>query len=970
MNIQVQSIIETIDKNVEIVNQSLNWVNTSSMRGEVQENTYDILVGMRRKFNRIKVTFSDNPAAVMYGQSQVGKSYLINGLLSQGENFKVVDEQSGTSYDFLEDINPVGGGAEATSLVTRFSANYKPLNSEYPIKVKLMSPADIILTLSDSYYEDATNHPPFEDIDEKINAFIEKYASKASLANQAITEDDVLYIEEYFTKYFTSKVRELTSTKFFKTVSRHITKVPANEWADVFSVLWHGKKELADIFKKLITVYQTINFSDECYVQYDAVLRKYGTILNVTRLKEIDGTLENTESVPNFKKESDVLYLVNNAQKTVRLNKSELCALAYELVFKINEDLKTSKVFLNHMDILDFPGARSRLKNYASDIKSDNIPDMLLRGKIAYLFNKYSDSFLISNLLLCHHNRNLDARFMPRLLSNWISNFIGATPEEREQFIRDSGVPPLFVIGTMFNIDLQYNSTNDKTKDDLVTNRWAPRFSKIWEGEVFATQIKEGEWFNNWTVSNRYFNNIFMLRDFKWSAQERGGVYSGYEKTGREELVKIEGWTHGNFMDDLKESFVNYQFVKNHFDNPSAYWDAAVTPNKDGTALIIEKLTIAANNLERSRTQKFKRDLEHIINDVYDKLKSHFHDDDADKLIAEKINKAGKIQLELDVSFGKDPYFFGRLMQKFLLKESFIYNFYLEKINDIQLIDKANLSEYVAIRLANPGLKHFDKDMDKDALFDYNLAILQTRYKEPDAPKLKEYFEKRGIDLEELFFGETNIIKSNSVIMAEGLVEKWTTEVLNIDRFKDFVAQGFSENALIDLLDNMKLLFKQLDITKLIAQHIRTYVNRYNQIDVILEMIADISAEIINNFVNHIGFDHYSADKLADIREVDEKNGLGLVFDHNFLNFQSMDIEDQIKLFETLDRLPEILNQRPLDLESLKNVPNFSQYVKWSDLIKIGFVATCNIPTYNVEDNNRLRDIIDKYKSLNEINEK
>jgi hypothetical protein len=913
---------------------------------------------MRRKFNRIKTTFSDNPAAVMYGQSQVGKSYLVNSLLSEGGNFKVLDELNNVSYDFLEEINPVGGGVEATSLVTRFSANYKPLNPGYPIKIKLMSLADIILTLSDSYYEDATNHPPFEDIDEKINAFVERYASMPPLPNQAITEDDVLYLEDYFVKYFTSKVRELTSTKFFKTVSKHITKVSANEWADVFSILWHGKRELTDIFRRLIAVYQTINFSDVCYVQYPAVLRKHGTILNVTRLNEILGTVENTEEVLEFEKETNVLYLVNGVQKTVHISKSELCALSYELVFKVNEELKVSKKFLNYMDILDFPGARSRLKNQARDIESNNIPDMLLRGKIAYLFNKYSDAFLISNLLLCHNNKNFEARFMPGLLNNWICNFIGSTPEERELFIRESGVPPLFVIGTMFNLDLQYNSTNDKTKDDLITNRWAPRFNKIWEGEVFDTKNREGAWFNNWTTSSKYFNNIFMLRDFLWS--ERGNVYSGYSKTRTETLVPVEGWTHGCFMDDLKESFVNFQFVKDHFDNPSAYWDAAATPGNDGTVLIIEKLTIAANNLEKSRTVKFSRDLESLIKSVFDELRRHFHDDDADKRIAEKMKKAGKIQLELDVAFGKDPYFFGRLMQKFLLKESFIYNFYLEKINDIQLIEKANLSEYVAIRMANPELKHADPAMDEQALFDYNLVVLQKRYNEPDADKLKKYFEQRGIDLKELFFGETNVIKSNSVILAEGLVEKWTAEVLNIDRFKDFVAQGFSESALVDLLDNMRILFNQLEITKLIAKNIRVYVNRYNQIDVILEMIADISAEIINNFVNHIGFEHYSADKIESIRNTDRENKLGLIFDHDFLNFQAMEIEDQKKLFETLDHLPEILNQRPLDIEALKNVPNFSQYVKWSDLIRIAFAATCNTPNYNVDDNNRLREILNR----------
>jgi hypothetical protein len=951
------------------VNESLEWVKSSSLRGEDREVTYDALVGMRRKFNRIKTAFSDNPAAVMYGQSQVGKSYLIKSLLSKKGNFKVFDEFNRKEYDFLEEINPPGKGSEATSLVTRFSINYEPLNPEYPVKIKMMSPADIILTLSDSYYKDVSNHPPFEDIDEKINDFVKKYASKPVLSNQSLTEDDILYIEDYFVKYFTSKVREITSTKFFKTVSKNIAKVSANEWADVFSILWHGNKEITDIFKRLITVYQSINFSDVCYVQYSAVLRKHGTILNVTRLHEIFGIVENIEQVREFKKATNVIFIVNGIQKTVSVNKSELCALACELVFKVNKELKTEKPFLPYMDILDFPGARARLEGQTHSIESENIPGMLLRGKVAYLFNKYSDAFLISNLLLCHHSGNVEPRFMPALLDNWISNFIGATPEERELFIHDSGVPPLFIVGTWFNVDLKYDPINDKNKDDLITNRWAPRFTMKWEGEILATHLKEGKWFNDWTTSKKYFNNIFMLRDFTLSDQ----VYSGYAETGIETLIPVKGWEnckeekHGCFMDDLKESFVNFSFVKNHFDNPSAYWDAAATPGNDGTKLITEKLTIAANNLERSRTQKFKRDLDNIVKKLFDELSRHFHDDDADKRIDEKMRQAGKIQLALDTTFSKDPYFFGRLMQKFLLSESFIYNYYHAKINDIQMIEEVNQSKYAILRGRNPEIKHSDPTMDEQALFDYNLSVLQRNYNETDADKLKKYFEQQGIDLKELFFG-TNLIKSNSMILAEGLVEKWTADILNIDRFRDFIAQGFSEAALADLFDNLRALFKQLKITEIIARNIRVYVNRYNQIDVILAMIADISAEIINSFVNQVGFEHYSANKLESMRQMSAKNNLKMVFDHDFLNFQSMEIEDQIKLFDSLDRLSEILDQHPLDVNAMKNVPSFSQYVKWSNLIKIAFLATCDTPTYNVDDNNRLKKILEKRNAPNTCN--
>ena len=90
---------------------------------------------------------------------KVGKSYLIKNLLSEREEpFYLVDPKDGAQYDFLEQINPRGNKTEATSVVTRFSAIVDILNPDYPIKVKLLTPKDIVLILADSYFADVRNY--------------------------------------------------------------------------------------------------------------------------------------------------------------------------------------------------------------------------------------------------------------------------------------------------------------------------------------------------------------------------------------------------------------------------------------------------------------------------------------------------------------------------------------------------------------------------------------------------------------------------------------------------------------------------------------------------------------------------------------------------------------------------------------------------------------------------------------------
>jgi hypothetical protein len=87
-------------------------------------------------------------------------------------------------------------------------------------------------------------------------------------------------------------------------------------------------------------------------------------------------------------------------------------------------------------DLLDFPGARNRLGIHEEEIIDEDIPKMLLRGKVAYLFNKYSYSEKINILLFCQNNEKVEVQnIVPDLLNNWIFEMIGKTPEERNNFV-------------------------------------------------------------------------------------------------------------------------------------------------------------------------------------------------------------------------------------------------------------------------------------------------------------------------------------------------------------------------------------------------------------------------------------------------------------------------------------------------------------------------------------------------------
>ena len=88
---------------------------------------------------------------------------------------------------------------------------------------------------------------------------------------------------------------------------------------------------------------------------------------------------------------------------------------------------------LKENDLLDFPGARSRKKELLCTLEDDIILiNVLLRGKVAYLFNKYNESKLINILLYCHHGEKNEVTDVPHMLNEWIRNYVGDTIEKSQ----------------------------------------------------------------------------------------------------------------------------------------------------------------------------------------------------------------------------------------------------------------------------------------------------------------------------------------------------------------------------------------------------------------------------------------------------------------------------------------------------------------------------------------------------------
>lgn len=943
-------MIKNISDQILSIEKAIKWVKeTESMKGAKGENANHNLVSFRRKLKKKRFAIEGNPAAAIYGESQVGKSYLISSLLSEEGNPFVLADKNNNSYNFIEEINPPGGGSESTSLVSRFSVNYKPVDPNFPIKANLLSPKDLILVLSDSFYSDIkTNHDSLlksEAIAIEINDINEKFKDRPGI-QAIIEEDDILDLKDYFHSNL-QKAGEVLSSGFFDSISKIIARIDYADWGNVFSILWNKNEKITALFSVLINEYQKLNFSECVYLPVECVLYKHGTLLDVKRLKEIYSAPDKIET--DYKAETEVLFFTNDRNQIQTFKKPILCALCAELVFSQPESLLKTKGFLSTTDLLDFPGARSRLSLPENLIETEMIPELLLRGKVAYLFNKYSESEKINILLFCAKHEQAAQRAMPEMLNGWISKIVGETPEKRGEFVHQSKVPPLFIIGTFFNVNLQYNPQLDKVNDDSSFKyRWNQRFVKTLSEQLLNTETYS--WFTKWTSEKSNFSNIYLLRDFEKS-ESISHIFKGFN-SNRKELSEVIPENFPDFREKLRQSFLTNDFVKKHFDDPENSWDSAASINKDGTQLIIDKLNIAASNINVARTEKTIKDVNSIHQSIISFLKEFYNNSDKEESLLKAIGKAGKIQAKLDNSFGQNPYFFGFMMRELMLNNSDVYNLYLNKIRDIERRDVINMDKYSGIRLQVSSL-------DPNLPFQENLESLRKHYEKSSLTECQHFFENEmGIDLNELFYGNNERVKSFYQVLANELERYWFEEYMQ--KNQQNLLQVLTQEDLQEFQDMLRRLYKKLEITEKIGERIRGYVDGYRNIEDVYEMIADISAEMINKFINTVGLEYYNASNYNDLEKVSE-NINGLSWKHNELKFERTNKQDVADLITQMGNLPELLNQNPLPKEKLKLLPNYRNYLMWYDLLKAGFVTSSGIPNYDPIANERLGVIIKEF---------
>lgn len=978
-----QELIQNVTSQISSINNFIRWAD-SHLQQSRREETFKKLVNVRRLLKRFRFSLESNPAVAAFGESQKGKSYVISSLLARkGKQFMVVDPLTGENHNFVEQLNPITRDTEATGVATRFTRSYEVPDKHYPILIKVLSIADLLQILCDTAYNDVKSHSIIdcEDIDEFMLTQERRYKD-APQVQQVLDEDDVMNVREYVMKHIAQKkakdeddlekaknlekAKELLASRFFDVLARIVPRVQPLEWPQLMSKLWYDNPDITALFVRILQGYEALGYAKRIYIPISALSNTTTTLMSSLCLQKLDDV---TPTLGNGDPNMGTDVFTEDGRVVKGFSKSILSAVTAEVVFQIPEETiqeelvyhlegiaddgnrqyllskgwnkKVSKEFLKTVDILDFPGARSALELQEAQVKVELNNKMILRGKVRYLFNKYSDERLINVLMLCHDHMQNGPTVMPGLVEQWVEQNIGENAHNRTAYLDKSMVSPLFVVATKFNIDMSHSVQSGG--DDQIENRWEDRYKKVLYEQVL--QADSLSWFKEWTERGG-FRNTYLLRDYKWSGVNGNRLFEGFDLEGVE-TAEIDTAFHRR----LRESFITSPYVNTFFEDPALAWDAAATLNNDGSTRIIENLSIVAANARESRFYKFQSEIKSIHSKTLMLMQEYYHNENAEDALQKAIVRSGSIIAELDVICGKDNYFFGRMIQNLQISENYVFDFYYNQLADTRMIDNRDMREYDLIVSRCHGR------LSADNTYEENLEILRQEYHYPTALACKDFFEgSKGISLEKLFMCNFKQ-KSNSEQLAEGIIRKWIDDIKSPKNLKFYESEGCNTLVMLDLIENLKAVADTIKLETIISKTISSFVDAIAVPHQILDMIADTTAEIINEFVVTFGFDYYPPEKINDLKLISEKHNLHLNFDDGTADKVPMSNDELSKLFDDI---------RPTeDNALLTSLPSFINYNKWIDLLLVSFVASYDVPNYDIEANRQLGVLLQSYGSLN-----
>lgn len=706
--------------------QALEWIGQTRVnapRLDSEADNLNIRLHRARNLAHSLGRVACTPMTIgFFGLSQAGKSYLISALAA-GQNGKLETDFGGQRLDFIKHINPVGGGKEATGLVTRFSRRATPSpDRDFPVELTLFKEIELAKILANSWFKDFDLERISYEIDEeRIQRVLKPFEGReAGPLQPGVSADDLVSLWDYLRDNFRNSVKKLEHLYWPKALQL-APRLNFQERAELFAILWGEQSELTRVYQQLAgalhklglpeTVFAPlkalVSFENDTYSQRDSImnvdiLERFGSPrdLPIDVRPRVDGRLQNSQGIPV----------------------AQLAALTAEMTFGLIE--APADDIVNQVDLLDFPGYRGRKKLHEiansndpeSATKDNSVSQLILRGKVAYLFERYTDNQEMNALVVCTGStKQSDVNDVGPVLTRWIEKTQGADSAARSK--RDTGL-----IWALTMLDLRITNSLSLTPD---------QYDESWNGMVKLTMLERFgslSWMNDWAGTP--FQNTFLVRkprmDAAFIVQDASGAETGINASYQERV------------DALGTSFASNALVCKHVNNPANTWKEMLR-NDDGGISHFSGSFKGVANIE-FKLQRISEQLDECLEGLTTHGLSTWYHADGDGAAAAKKAQAQMILTGL----GRRPAVLGELIDQLDMPSEEVRDLYLSGVYETD-DEPAASDEPVAPTPSHSlygGDAGFDFDFGDDTSADSAPASSKTVAAAPELQSNEHRFAK------------------------------------------------------------------------------------------------------------------------------------------------------------------------------------------------------------------------------------
>lgn len=742
-------------------------------------------------------------SAGVFGPSQAGKSYLVS-VLGKSKDHPLIVDFPGRLTNFIQEINPEGG-KEATGLVTRFTIVKGTTDTAFPVELRLLTETDLVKIMGNSFLSDFDQHnrklglPSEED----IRSTLARLEAAAGAAQPHLDEIAMFDIGEYFKANYSTSIGALSRAGYWDALTRFGHRLGTPQRTELYSMLWGGAKgkDITDIFVLMQAALDRLGHAANARATIECLIPRARSIIDVDILKDHLGTPED---------QKDLLKVLPVDAKgvdgrPVDIPRATLCALVAELRIVMAHQPWD---FFEHTDLLDFPGARSREQMLdlppEPDKRSECVRNMVRRGKVSYLFQRYTEERELTCMLLCMPPSNAEVKDLSSLVRHWVAQTHGETAAARSRL-----ACALFFVLTKFDIELMPKPGDTP---EALRNRIETRL----EASMYQL-YKQEDWLQDW--NGQPFNNTFFLRNPEFPLD---GVfeYAGEGKARRETGIAAQARER---LAANRAGLLEGEKARKHFRDPGLAWDSAMSFNDGGVSFLVD-------NLERvlSPTLKTRQLAGRLVDmaTLLDGRLRRFYQAGDDASRKEKEGELMNLRRRLykvcnDRAFRN----FTQLLACMKLAEADVRGAFLN-VASLKIDERAPVEETGAGAEVDP--------------WDDPWADTST---EPSAQAVAAPPPKRRQ-------------RDRSDHFATHVLNLWTERVRGLASDPQaLAAMGMDAQLVIALADELVIGAHRNQLIDRIAERIRTQVAAANvRWDEVADRAAGIAAMIINDYVTHLGF--------------------------------------------------------------------------------------------------------------------